>query len=143
MRNDNIAGVCATCHWFGGDREGNLELGSCHYDSPATSGFPPVYPDVWCGDHEYILRNDDKPEPGDKGSVTKGCPVPPGRCECCQYRDPESGHCTVVYYESYTPASKPPEPECEHGARGEDGVIYVYYKEMGNKHCRDCGKELK
>lgn len=53
-----INGNFATCHWFKGDREDNNELGHCHYDSPASTGFPTVYSDDWCGDHQCELRSE-------------------------------------------------------------------------------------
>lgn len=40
-----------------------------------------------------------------------------------------------------------PEPECEHRKREEAsnrfGYIWLSYKELGDKHCRDCGENLQ
>ncbi|KKL84552.1 hypothetical protein LCGC14_1963580 [marine sediment metagenome] len=50
-------------------------------------------------------------------------------------------------------SNKPPEPECKHrkkhmkmfenfGERHFKGWSYIYYKDIGDKHCRDCGAKL-
>jgi hypothetical protein len=52
----NQLGICATCHWFEGDRENDELMGHCHYDSPSMAGFPCIYPDNWCGDHKDQLK---------------------------------------------------------------------------------------
>ncbi len=40
------------------------------------------------------------------------------------------------------PSNKPPEPECKHRVYDYFSDVWLYFKDRGDKRCRNCGEKL-
>ena len=85
------------------------------------------------------------PKPEAKEKLTKAlcdpalCPRSSFHAHSCHFIFPDRRRCGHKDH----PSNKPPEPECEHGKhRQTKRRAYYYYKDHGDKHCRDCGDKL-